>query len=167
MVDGNKVKYINLPIERVKELTLQTLKNNNSVWYGCDVGQYLNRNTCRMDQDNISSLQLLGLSFNLNKEERINCGDSLMTHAMVITGANTTNNNVLDNNDSVNSWEVENSWSSNGPVDGYYSMSDKWFDEFVYEVAINKDLLNDQEKEILNGNVEQEFDPWDPMGSLA
>ena len=74
---------------------------------------------------------------------------------------------MLDNNDSVNSWEVENSWSSNGPVDGYYSMSDKWFDEFVYEVAINKDLLNDQEKEILNGNVEQEFDPWDPMGSLA
>lgn len=46
-------------------------------------------------------------------------------------------------------------------------MSDKWYDEYVYEVAINKDLLNEQEKGLLEGNVEQEFDPWDPMGSLA
>ena len=167
VVDGNKVKYINLPINRVKELTLQTLKSNKSVWYGCDVGQYLNRATCRMDQDNVNSLELLGVTFNLNKEERINCRDSLMTHAMVITGANTVNNNVLNNEDSVNSWEVENSWSSGGPVDGYYSMSDKWFDEFVYEVAINKNLLNDEENELLEDDVKEEFDPWDPMGSLA
>jgi len=167
VVDGNKVKYLNLPINRIKELTLQTLKNNKSVWYGCDVGQFLNRTTCRMDRANVSHLELLGLEFNLNKEERLNYRDSLMTHAMVITGANVNEGNSLDSNGSVNSWEVENSWSTNGPADGYYSMSDKWFDEYVYEVAIHKDLLNDNEKGLLRGEVKEEFDPWDPMGSLA
>ena len=60
---------------------------SKSVWYGCDVGQFLNRSTCRMDKANVSHLELLGLSFELNKEQRLNYRDSLMTHAMVITGA--------------------------------------------------------------------------------
>ena len=169
VIDGNKVKYLNLKIDRIKHLVLESLKKNESVWYGCDVGQYLNKANCRMDQDNLTYLKLLGLTFKLTKEERLRYKDSLMTHAMVITGANTLEINCLDDdsNDNVKSWEVENSWSSSGPANGYYSMSDKWFDEFVYEVAIKKNLLNDNEKGLLNGKIKKEFDPWDPMGSLA
>ena len=167
VLDGNKVKYLNLPIERIKELTLETLKTNKSVWYGCDVGQFLNKSICTMDRNNTNYLSLLGLSFNMNKEQRLRYKDSLMTHAMVITGANTTSASCLENGESVNSWEVENSWSKNGPADGYYSMSDDWFNEYVYEVAIHKDMLNDREKEILNQDYHKELNPWDPMGSLA
>lgn len=167
VVDGKKVKYLNLPIERIKQLTLETLKDNKSVWYGCDVGQFLNRTNCRMDRSNVNYLELLGLTFELNKEQRIRHRDSLMTHAMVITGANTTESGCLEEMDKVNSWEVENSWSSKGPADGYYSMSDEWFSEYVYEVAIHKDKLNEREKGLLNQSFAKEFDPWDPMGSLA
>ena len=166
VVDGNKVKYLNLPMQRIRELTLSTLKEGKSVWYGCDVGQFLNKKTCRMDRNNVNYLQLLGLSFTLNKEQRLNFKDSLMTHAMVITGANVSEVDALDQC-RVNSWEVENSWSTNGPANGYYSMSDSWFDEYVYEVAIHKDKLSSEEKEILNGKITEEFEPWDPMGSLA
>ena len=90
-----------------------------------------------------------------------------MTHAMVITGANTNIKDSLDEGTNVNDWEVENSWSSCKPSNGYYSMSDKWFDEYVYEVAIKKDLLNDGEKKLLTTEFKKELDPWDPMGSLA
>ena len=90
-----------------------------------------------------------------------------MTHAMVITGANTCTNSCLEDCEEVNSWEVENSWSKNGPADGYYSMSDSWFNEYVYEVAIHKDKLNENEKGLLNQEYYKELDPWDPMGSLA
>ena len=68
---GIKVKYLNLPIERIKELTLKTLKTNKSVWYGCDVGQFLNKVNCRMDRSNTNYLGLLDISFELNKEDRI------------------------------------------------------------------------------------------------
>ena len=46
-----------------------------------------------------------------------------------------------------------------------YSIYLKWFDEYVYEVAIHKDKLNEKEKEILNQEFNKELDPWDPMGS--
>ena len=90
-----------------------------------------------------------------------------MTHAMVITGANTSEGSCLENGEVVNSWEVENSWSKNGPADGYYSMSDDWFNEYVYEVAIHKDKLNETEKGLLDQEYHKELNPWDPMGSLA
>jgi bleomycin hydrolase len=167
VLDGYKVKYLNLPIERIKELTLKTLKTNKSVWYGCDVGQFLNKVNCRMDRANTNYLEVLDLSFELNKEERIRYRDSLMTHAMVITGANTSEGSCLENGEVVNSWEVENSWSKNGPADGYYSMSDNWFNEYVYEVAIHKDKLNENEKGLLDQEYHKELNPWDPMGSLA
>jgi len=167
VLDGNKVKYLNLPIDRIKELTLQTLKTNKAVWYGCDVGQFLNKSNCRMDRNNVNYLGVLDLSFKLNKEDRIRYRDSLMTHAMVITGANTSNSSCIDNDKTINSWEVENSWSKNGPADGYYSMSDDWFNEYVYEVAIHKKLLNDNETSILKDTYHKELNPWDPMGSLA
>lgn len=166
--DGNKVKYLNLPINRIRELTLDSLKNNKAVWFGCDVGKSLNRDNCAMDLDQINYCDLFGIDFKLNKEMRLKHRDSLMTHAMVFTGANVDENaNCLDNQIQINGWEVENSWSSRGPNDGYYHMSDKWFDEYVYEVAIHKDKLSDQEKEVLQGQFEKELPPWDPMGALA
>ena len=113
----------------------------------------------------MSHLELLNLTFELDKEQRLNYRDSLMTHAMVITGANVSESNSLNDDSVVHSWEVENSWSTNGPAAGYYSMGDSWF-EYVYEVAIHKDILNNEEKK-LEADVKMEFDPWDPMGSLA
>ena len=32
----------------------------------------------------------------------------------------------------VNRWEVENSWSTKGPANGYYMMTDKWFSEYLF-----------------------------------
>lgn len=168
VIDGKKVLYLNLPIKRIKELTLQSLKNNKSVWFGCDVGQSLNRDTCAMDLDLTDPLSLFDIKFNLNKEQRLKYRDSLMTHAMVFTGANITDAaNCLDNQTEVNGWEVENSWSSRGPNDGYYHMTDSWFDEFVYEVALPKSMLNENELGMLSGKIEKELPPWDPMGALA
>jgi bleomycin hydrolase len=159
VIDGNKVKYLNLPIYRIKELALDSLKQNQSVWFGCDVGKYLNKDLCSMDFNNVNYLDLLETDYTLDKEARLNYKDSLMTHAMVFTGAN------IDE-EQVNLWEVENSWGK-GSKTGYYSMSDDWFSEYVYEVAININDLNNEEKEILLQDFDQEFDPWDPMGALA
>jgi bleomycin hydrolase len=167
--DGNKVKYLNLPIERIKELTLDSLKNNKSVWFGCDVGKFLNRDNCAMDLKQINNMELFNVNFNLNKETRLKYKDSLMTHAMVFTGANVEENiNSLDEDTkTVNGWEVENSWASRGPNDGYYHMTDEWFNEFVYEVAIHKDKLSQDEQNLLNSDFEKILPPWDPMGALA
>ena len=51
-------------------------------------------------------------------------------------------------------------------ISGYYSMTDDWFSEFVYVVAVDKKYLSAEQLSVL----EQEptvLPAWDPMGSLA
>jgi len=86
-----------------------------------------------------------------------------MTHAMCITGFN-----QIDSYNHINNkWQVENSWGKSESAEGYYIMSDEWFDEYVYEIAINKKYLSEQQLDIINKNECTILEPWDPMGSLA
>ena len=45
-------------------------------------------------------------------------------------------------------------------------MSDEWFDEYTYQVVVNRKYLTKEQLE----QYESEpvvLEPWDPMGSLA
>ncbi|MEG0551989.1 MAG: C1 family peptidase, partial [Carnobacterium sp.] len=82
------------------------------------------------------------------------------THAMVLVGVN------LDNDGKPLTWKVENSWGDKSGKKGIFSMSDKWFDEFTYQVAVDKKCVADNWLKALDEPV-IELEPWDPMGSLA
>ena len=95
----------------------------------------------------------------MNKAERLDYGESLMTHAMVFQGVNLVNGKP-------NRWKVENSWSEKSGQDGFYIMTDEWFDEYNYQVVVNKKYMTEAQRQA----YEQEplpLKPWDPMGSLA
>ena len=96
----------------------------------------------------------------MTKEERLNYHESLMTHAMVITGVD------LDSKGKPTKWKVENSWGEKVGNKGYYVMSDDWFSEYVYEIIIDKKYLTAKELEYLIQDPIM-LEPWDPMGSLA
>lgn len=169
VVEGFKVRYLNLPIERLKETTMQSIKDGSPVWFGCDVGKEHLKSECVMDLNLLSYQHPLNTEFTLNKAERLEYKQSLMTHAMVFTGCNivSENNSVCGNKEKVNRWEVENSWSERGPAKGYYMMTDDWFSEYVYEVLINKKYLNKVELDIIQKEEYTVLPPWDPMGALA
>ena len=83
-----------------------------------------------------------------------------MTHAMVITGVD------LDENGKPLKWKVENSWGKDVGFDGYYVMDDKWFDEYVYQILLDRKYFIKEQMD--NFNKEPiVLKPWDPMGSLA
>ena len=79
---------------------------------------------------------------------------------MVFTGVN------LDDNGKVINWEVENSWGEKPGAKGMFSMSDQWFDEFVYQIMTDKKYLESEDLKYLDGKVTK-LEPWDPMGALA
>ena len=96
----------------------------------------------------------------MTKEQRLDYCESLMTHAMVITGVD------LDENDRPIRWKVENSWGKDRGKDGFYVMSDEWFEEYAYQILLDRKYFTDEQA--------KQFDlepivlkPWDPMGSLA
>lgn len=171
VVEGIPIRYLNLPISRLKQLSVTSLRDNHPVWFGCDVMKSFHRADCAMELSLVDNSSLVGFKSSLDKADRLRCGESLMTHAMVFTGAKTqtTNNCVTDHRNSVTvtDWQVENSWADKGPSKGFYNMGDSWFTEYVFEVVVHKDLLSEQETTALSGETITELPPWDPMGALA
>lgn len=161
VVEGDKVKYVNVPIEILKKYVLKQLQDKEPVWFGCDVLQNFYRPGSRFDLTTVRLEELFGVEINFSKEQKLDYKESLMTHAMVFVGCD-----YDEKNNKINRYKVENSWGEEAGKKGYFVMSDEWFDEYVYQILINKKYLD---KEILVSYDEEpkELEPWDPMGSLA
>ena len=171
MIEGDKMKYLNVPMDIIKKATKKSIDNNESVYFGSDVGQFLLSKNNILDTEIYKMKDLLNIDFNLNKKERLLCYDSQPTHAMVITGYN------IDNK-IINRWQIENSWGEDknnkndendneNDYNGYYSMTDKWMDEYVFEVIVNKKYVSNDIKKKWNQDIHKYFPLWDPFGSLA
>ncbi len=160
IVEGRPVKYLNLPIEDLKAAAIRQLQDGNPVWFGCDVGKCSARDSGIMDLNVLRPDQLFGTEFGMTKAQRLDYGDSLMTHAMVFQGVN------LNEDGQPTRWRVENSWGKEAGSEGYYVMSDDWFTEYTYQVVVHKKYLTEAQRAELD-QAPIALEPWDPMGSLA
>jgi bleomycin hydrolase len=160
VVGGQPVRYLNVDMDTFRACTQQSLMDGEAVWFGCDVGKLFDRGIGILDLDVYDLESLYGTSLTLDKAERLNFGESQMTHAMMLTGVN------IDEDGQPTRWRVENSWGRDHANKGFLVMSDAWFGEFMYEVAVSKRLLS---PELLAALDEDPIvlPPWDPMGSLA
>lgn len=157
---GRPVRYLNLPVQRLKEAAAAQLKDGEPVWFGSDVGQSSDRDTGIMDTRLYDRESLLGVRFGMDKGQRLAYGQSLMTHAMVLLGVD------QDSAGSFLRWRVENSWGKDCGSEGYFVMSDDWFTQYTYQVVVHKKYLTDRELAAYEAEPIP-LEPWDPMGSLA
>ena len=163
VVEGGGVRYLNLEIPELKRLAVAQLKDNLPVWFGCDVAQsYLREegimDTRALDVDGLFGFPVEGA---LNRAERLDYGESLMTHAMVLEGVN------FDAEGNTTLWKVENSWGKDHGRDGFDTISDPWFDEYVYQIVVDKKYLTPEQLKTFETEEATVLEPWDPMGSLA
>ncbi|XP_077995432.1 bleomycin hydrolase-like [Glandiceps talaboti] len=164
MHGGRQCLYINQPSSVLKELTIQSIKADEAVWFGCDVGKFFNWKLGINDLDLYNYELAFGFRMlQMTKSERLIYCESLMTHAMLITGVGTEEE---DGKEKSTKWRVENSWGDEKGDKGYLIMSDKWFDEFVYEVVIDKKYVPSNVLAVLDQDPIV-LPAWDPMGSLA
>ncbi|MGY3724062.1 bleomycin hydrolase [Granulicatella balaenopterae] len=159
VVGGREVKYLNVDMETFKDLAIKQLKDGESIWYGCDVGQSSDRKAGIMAMDTFDVENLFDVDFTTTKAERLEFGESLMTHAMVLTGVD-----IVDGKST--KWKVENSWGDKIGDKGFFVMSDEWMDEYTYQIVIKKDYLTEEQLKAFNEEPIV-LAPWDPMGSLA
>ena len=159
VVGGQIIKYANVEIDDIKRAAIKSIKNNESVWFGCDVGKMFHRDLGLMDMDLYDYEALFGTEFGMSKATRLEYGDSMMTHAMLFTGVDISNGKSRK-------WRVENSWGPKGGNKGYYLMTDKWFDEYNYEIVVDKKYLPKRILELFDKDPVK-LAPWDPMGALA
>lgn len=79
---------------------------------------------------------------------------------MVITAVH------LDENGKPIRFRVENSWSETQGHDGYFMMTDSWFDEYVFQVVVPRQLATPELVKVLDTEAIA-LKPWDPLGALA
>ena len=157
---GEPVRYLNLDIETFKRAAVEQLKEGRPVWFGCDVGKMMESDLGILDRELYDYELLFGTEFTAGKAERVEYGHSVMTHAMVLTGVD------LDDEDRPLRWKVENSWGEKHGDKGFFVMSDRWFDEYMFEVVVDRKYLPAELLPVLKTEPVV-LPPWDPMGSLA
>ena len=62
---------------------------------------------------------------------------------MTLVGVNLVNNKP-------NRWKIMNSWGDDYGLKGYLMMNDEWFNEYVYEVVLNKKYLTKEIVDLLD-----------------
>lgn len=159
VVGGRQVRHLNVDMATFKQVAIDQLKAGESVWFGCDVGQESDRQKGIMDTNLYHKDELFNVDMQMTKADRLDYGESLMTHAMVLTGVD-----LVD--DKPTKWKVENSWGEKVGTKGFFVMSDAWMDEYCYQVVVNKRFLPAELQAVLTEEPKV-LAPWDPMGALA
>ncbi len=159
VVGGREIKHLNLPMDEFKQLAIEQLKNGESVWFGSDVIKYSETKLGIMALNTYDYDKLFDVDLEMTKAEALDYGESMMDHAMVITGVDLVDGKPTK-------WKVENSWGNKVGHKGYFVMSDDWMDKYCYQVVINKKYLSEDLKRDY-AKTPVVLKPWDPMGTLA
>ena len=159
VVDAPPIRYLNIDIQLMKDITLKMLEDGKPVWMGCDTGKQMHRDLGLWDADLFDYGSVYGADFSMDKAARLEYHQTAMTHAMMFTGVD-----VVDG--VPRRWRVENSWDDKVGNKGFFLMNDSWFAEYMFEIAVPKEYLPPELQKAL------EHEPivlpaWDPMGSLA
>ena len=160
VVGSKPVRYLNVEMERLKELAIAQMQAGETVWFGSDVGQSSNRKAGVMAEGLHDFTASMDIRLTQDKAGRLDYSESLMTHAMVLTGVD------LDENGKAKKWKVENSWGEKVGNKGYFVASDAWMDEYTYQIVVRKEFLTAAELAAYEAEPIV-LAPWDPMGALA
>ncbi len=153
--EGINWKYINLPVKEIKLMAIESIKNDEAMYFSCDVGKQLERSSGTLDMDNYDYESLYEIPFTMNKKERIITFESGSSHGMTIVAVD------LDEKGEATKWLLENSWGDNG-YKGHLIMTDEWFDEYMFRLVVNKKYVPEKHLNILKQKAIM-LPPWDPM----
>ncbi|KAG6244671.1 hypothetical protein E4U23_006008 [Claviceps purpurea] len=163
VVGGRNTTYLNVDMETMKAACVKMIKAGCPIFFGCDVGKFSDRTSGVMDlgvYDYEAGLRT-DLLRGMTKEERLRAGESMMTHAMVLTAVH-----LDERTGRPVRWRVQNSWGTESGEKGWFVMSDAWMDEWVYQAVVDQKLLSKEVRDVL-GREPVVLPLWDPMGALA
>ncbi len=135
---GEEVVFFNIPLSKLKDSVINSLKAGEPVWFAADVSQDSARKDGYLINGLIQTDQLLGIDNSLPKGIALQYRITYCNHAMTFTGVNLGENDVPDR------WKVENSWGKENGDAGFFVMDDAWFDNYVYQVVVRKKYVDEE-----------------------
>ncbi|XP_015608755.1 bleomycin hydrolase [Cephus cinctus] len=162
VVGGRPTLYNNQPPDLLMKLCAESIKQNEAVWFGCDVSKRFASKQGIQDLNAHDFKLMFGTDVQvvLNKADRLLYGQSTMTHAMTFTAVST------DSDGKVKNFRVENSWGDDHGQKGYNILTAEWFLEFVFEAVVDQKFVPADVLAVFNQDPIV-LPAWDPMGNLA
>lgn len=154
--DGHNWLYVNLPIEKIKEMAIASIKANCAMYFSCDVGKFLNSKKGTLDLANYDYESLMGTTFGMDKEQRVRTYASGSSHAMTLIAVD------IDESGKPLKWMVENSWGAAAGYKGCLIMTDEWFNEYMFRVVVEKRFVPEDVLEVFKKEPVR-LPAWDPM----
>ena len=130
--DGENWTFVNIPMEEIKQMAVASIKDSTMMYMSCDVAKELDSKKGFEDSGNFYYSDLLGVDFPMTKKERIETFASMSSHAMTLMAVD------LDASEKPVKWMVENSWGEDYGFKGHIIMSDKWFDDYLFRLVVEK-----------------------------
>ncbi len=155
--DGQNWVYVNLPMDRIKEMAIASIKDNTALYFSCDVAKFLDRSKGVADIDNFDYQSLLGVDYGMDKRDRILTHASGSTHAMTLIAVDIKDGKPVK-------WMVENSWGETSGYKGNIIMTDEWFDNYMFRLVVEKKYVPGDVLSMMNHKPVL-LPAWDPMFS--
>ena len=155
--DGENWVYLNLPIERIKEMAIASIKDNTAMYFSCDVGKFSNRSTGVLDINAYDYESLFRTSLPMDKKQRIQTYSSLSSHAMTLIAVD-----IDAESGKTKKWMVENSWGASSGYQGNMIMTDEWFNEYMFRLVVEKKYVPADIMKMLEQKPIM-LPSWDPM----
>ena len=155
--DGENWVYLNLPIKRIKEMAIASIKDNTAMYFSCDVGKFSNRSTGVLDINSFDYESLFRTTLPMDKKQRIQTYSSLSSHAMTLIAVD-----IDPETGKTKKWMVENSWGPSSGYQGNMIMTDEWFNEYMFRLVVEKKYVPADIMKMLDQKPIM-LPSWDPM----
>ena len=155
MYDGQNWLYVNLPVDRIKEMAIASIKANKAMYFSCDVGKFLDRTRGVADLRNFDYESLLGVDLSMDKRQRVMTHASGSSHAMTLIAVDLKDGRPRK-------WMVENSWGASSGFQGNIIMTDEWFNEYMFRLVVEKQFVPSDVMKMLEQQPIM-LPAWDPM----
>ena len=153
--DGHNWLYVNLPIDRIKDIAISSIRDGRAMYFSCDVAKFLNSKKGVLDIANYDYTSLFGIDLNMDKRQRVMTHASGSSHAMTLMAVDIRDDKPLK-------WMVENSWGAESGYKGHLIMTDEWFNEYMFRLVAEKKYVPSDILEILKQEPVR-LPAWDPM----
>ena len=146
--------FVNLPIDDLKKFAMESIVENEPVWFAADVGKDQSSDLGVMADRLYDYDSLFGLNTKISRADRVKLRDGGSNHAMVFMGVDLRDGKPAK-------WLVENSWGKERGDDGTWTLHDDWFDEHVYTIIINRRHIGEDVLRVFDEEA-TELPPWYP-----
>lgn len=146
--------FVNVPIDDLKQVAMQSIVENEPVWFAADVGKDQSSDLGVMGHRLFDYDPLFGINTQISRADRLKMRDGGSNHAMVFMGVDVREGKPVK-------WLVENSWGEKRGDEGTWTLHDDWFDHHVYTIIVNKRHIREDVLKVFDEEA-SELPPWYP-----